>query len=580
MLHQSCIGRLEDCLLSEENRLILNPILNLIALELSEDDELRMIDIINGQPSIARIDLRFKDYRIKKMVYENFRTYPGNDYSVDFCKCDQETPCSLFLMGNNGTGKSTMYCALETLYLGYSTYAKKMCPGATDKYLTYAFRTRHDANDTGWGLNAEISDPNDAFMHVSQENKHPLGVASFFCSDYDVQELYDSGVSLYEWILKQMGYEELLKKHRKVDALYLQYKDRQSGLGRLTKEEYNAILKELLSIKSIKDILDEANEMQSEKAIREQLHKEKLSAKLFREYWMKLMADSQSVPDNMDPLLQITQNVNTVKEDIISKLQKLYKKIYDVIPKEDTSEKTLVTVIEKWIRDNSKFDNNRAETSEEISNNIQILENMQSFLDIFERTVVYDFVKTFRQGIENILEDFSDHNEKFQFENCELENIKSLCLKVKYTFGDESFTASPQEYLNAFRFKLFCLTLKLTVSFFWMKTHKTSCPVVIDDIFNASDFENSIKLEYYAHFIKEMYRNNVLSNEFQIPLQFILLTHDDIVFNSFKSSYEAPLLDEFGKNELYKDKFCLLSGRLMPVEELKTENVNNVYFKY
>lgn len=579
MLHPSCISRLEEYLLSKNGNNILSQIQNLIALDLSEDKELRMIDIDNGQRKATNVEVGFKDCRILTMVYKDFRTYPDNIYSVDFCTEDNASPCSLFLMGNNGTGKSTMYSALEILYLGYSTYANKMCPSNPDRYLTYAFGTNRGENRK-WELSIETVDGNGEQRKVSQEDKRPLSVSSFFCSDYDVQELYNSGGNLYEWILKQMGYGELLDKHRKIDQLKLDYQIRQSGGSRLTKEEYKAILKELLNIKSIDDTLEEVKMVQSEKSIYDLSQNKEFVAKMFTEYWDQLRAVPSSSTQEVDPLLQIAHNDNQSSDEIIKKLLSLYKKIYDVIPKEDIGEEKRISVIEKWIRDNTKFDNDRSETENQIAENILLLEKIQAFLDDFERNVVFEFITTFKQNIEKILEDFSDHNEKFEFEKCKLENIQSLTLNIKYTLGNESFTASPQEYLNAFRFKLFCLTLKLTVSFQWMKTHKTSCPIVIDDIFNASDFENSVRLEYYAHFVKRMYRDNVLSEGFQTDLQLILLTHDDIVFNSFKQSYEAPLLDDFSKNELCKDKFGLISGRLIPVEKLKANNVNNVYFKF
>ena len=54
--------------------------------------------------------------------------------------------------------------------------------------------------------------------------------------------------------------------------------------------------------------------------------------------------------------------------------------------------------------------------------------------------------------------------------------------------------------------------MKIAIAYDWMLREKKALPIVIDDIFNASDFENSIKLEYFAYNIKKLYDDEFLAS--------------------------------------------------------------------
>ena len=149
------------------------------------------------------------------------------------------------------------------------------------------------------------------------------------------------------------------------------------------------------------------------------------------------------------------------------------------------------------------------------------------------------------------------------------------------------FNTVPKEYFNTFRYKLFVQTMKMALAFNWMNETGIAAPIVIDDVFNASDFENSIKLESYIHFVKKIYRKICLDNDFQLHLQLIMLTHDDLVFNSVVNGYNKITTDN-EKAENLPDMFPFLQGRLFKLEELDIlfkkeieggQNLINVYLK-
>lgn len=83
-------------------------------------------------------------------------------------------------------------------------------------------------------------------------------------------------------------------------------------------------------------------------------------------------------------------------------------------------------------------------------------------------------------------------------------------------------------YFNTFHYKLFCTMVAISIAIASRKKTKINLPLILDDIFYASDFENRAKIE---KFIKKMF---TLFDQYtpDMPLQMILFTHDNIIFDS------------------------------------------------
>ncbi len=89
-------------------------------------------------------------------------------------------------------------------------------------------------------------------------------------------------------------------------------------------------------------------------------------------------------------------------------------------------------------------------------------------------------------------------------------------------------TVTPDMYFNTFRYKLFCLMVSLSLALATRKENKINLPLIIDDIFFASDFvsKNSFA-EFLQKVIQLFYKQTP-----DMPLQLILFTHDDMIFRS------------------------------------------------
>lgn len=158
---------------------------------------------------------------------------------------------------------------------------------------------------------------------------------------------------------------------------------------------------------------------------------------------------------------------------------------------------------------------------------------------------------------------FSNHGEEYTFNS--VDDIEHIKLEIHANLKSK-YVTTPHEYFNEFRFKLYCVAMKMAISFYWMLQHRISAPIVIDDVFNANDFENSIKLEQFAYFMKKAYNEHVLMKGFDRSLQLIMMTHDDLVLQSFKRGYTGLNYADIGTMTI--DQFPLVTGRLYRLEEI------------
>lgn len=87
---------------------------------------------------------------------------------------------------------------------------------------------------------------------------------------------------------------------------------------------------------------------------------------------------------------------------------------------------------------------------------------------------------------------------------------------------------SPSKYFNTFRFRLFCTMVSISVVIAARKKSGINLPLVLDDVFYASDYNSKTTFREFIRRILDLFRR--FNNE--MPLQFILFTHDELVFDS------------------------------------------------
>jgi hypothetical protein len=84
------------------------------------------------------------------------------------------------------------------------------------------------------------------------------------------------------------------------------------------------------------------------------------------------------------------------------------------------------------------------------------------------------------------------------------------------------------KYLNTFHFRLFSTMVGISIAIASRRNTQVNLPLVLDDVFYASDFENRTSVEGFLQQIFKAFKTYTPD----LPLQLILLTHDQLIFES------------------------------------------------
>lgn len=130
-----------------------------------------------------------------------------------------------------------------------------------------------------------------------------------------------------------------------------------------------------------------------------------------------------------------------------------------------------------------------------------------------------------------------------------------------------------RSYLNNFRFKFLTISLNIAIAFYYMQKSSICFPIVLDDVFNASDFRHrNAKVRDYIKTVFNIYYKK-FPNWPQLSL--ILFTQDEVVAEAvFKgicesnrinlSSNKVMLCKMFEQNKVSKDTdFVASNGEIL-----------------
>ena len=168
----ACIQRIESEITS--NKDIKNAIRRLY---LSDDLQSVTIKDLNLKVSKPSCAIKQNDMRNSRVIFNNYRSYPPlNDdsggYGADFRLNGK--PATAILIGQNGSGKSSLFSALETIYSGGCSYAKAQ---NVDEgvFLTYGFGRSDTSSSskekTKWNIRFYLSDNEKKEMKKRGKNK-------------------------------------------------------------------------------------------------------------------------------------------------------------------------------------------------------------------------------------------------------------------------------------------------------------------------------------------------------------------------------------------------------------------------
>lgn len=546
-----------------------------LRMKLDDDDVEDIVDI--------HVPVEFIDARVRSLKFKNFRAFPDDRYGISFVKKpnNDETICSLFLVGANSNGKSTVCDALEYAYTGDVASVHRLTDVDLKKFLTFGFEDGKVKKEDV-SLTLETAQEKEATTIKLTIQVEPKCTASLFCSDNDVEELERCKDQIDEYLLNQLGYGELPTLHERLTHIHetIDKDIENTNTSILSAADIRKIIDAYLAIHNEENEKKKVRNIRKEGAI-SNLIKEMRSKNVSipreienKERAKKIRKSFKRIPKGYfeDEWIMLINNIIIDEQNTIRKLEKRSSQIKLLQQKLTLFYEMLDTALNvkdgldgiydeynKAVRGYSGLVGGaiKSEDVEEWKQYSIKLDELGRLLNEEIVAITEGFCKDNKEYLTSTMNSFSPSSEQFILE------YSGGHAKAKiHSDLNGGFTGSPKAYYNTFRFKLYVIALKISLAFLYMRTRKIVVPIVIDDVFNATDFDNSIKLERFVYHIYKTYQRKVGSN---IPLQLIVLSHDEMVMTAFRKGARLMHEQEIALNaknpnlEVEKDFIC---GRL------------------
>lgn len=176
-----------------------------------------------------------RDLRISHLRVKGFRSVPSDEfYGIKFiCSsdqidlCDSVTPASLILLGVNGSGKTSLYSALEFLCLGKTAIAQKHRIKDDDlKKFYHNYCQSNSSFEIEVILNCESYLVRDIEKSKISNN---INLENFFCSESDIAIFECSGDDIEAYVLSQIGLSDAIDIIKLLDSFIQEINDREAA---------------------------------------------------------------------------------------------------------------------------------------------------------------------------------------------------------------------------------------------------------------------------------------------------------------------------------------------------------------
>jgi energy-coupling factor transporter ATP-binding protein EcfA2 len=238
--------------------------------------------------------------------------------------------------------------------------------------------------------------------------------------------------------------------------------------------------------------------------------------------------------------LSSTQNTVTPKQQII------------VLESEIKNHQTVINTNGQQIKNLEREIETLTKTIDTIAEIKQEAGDFAKLLDVEVNKLVASSFEPIKETIQTILYEYlKEENVELKIrldEKPSRDNPESIVTTIlaeiqrENTQTGELEIHSPSKYFNTFRFRLFCTMVNISVVIAARKNSGINLPLVLDDVFYASDYNSKTTFRQFILTILDIFRK--FNSE--MPLQLILFTHDELVFDS--------ALDAIGEFEISKQK--------------------------
>ena len=520
---------------------------------------------------------QFQDYRFQHVLIQNFRRYgawrDGRYYGIRMADIDRQPYTGLFLLGDNGIGKSSLFGALEywaTRKVGEAQYRK--------------------IEDEKWYIRHANTNPDIRVMTTTgetfdlDEHSFPLSldVHRFFISENSMMEAaafmpksVEGGANWFSFFCCILGLDQKLIElafSTDENSFYQQVSKSLEELKDLSQQATDLEREEQLINQHLVDFSFQltVRELAQLAVIRQKLSEKLLQweksfdlSRFFQEANDVDVTECIYVPAIHSYLEAYTDVMHEYSKWSTEKVQRLNSKddffTKEIIPEEEFKQK-LIRVVEVGVK---RLDN--------------LLGRKISLDDIYERKNKLKLFKTLKgknEDIDKLLHDFELFRNVLQQKAVNfIKSIVDLDLKhlIESNLKEGIFMSSKEKldiqideldshqiqidvngipvhkYFNTFRYRLFCLSLQVAINLKMMKAYNFNFPLVFDDVFYANDYKNKRQL---GNFFEVLYAqaSSILGADKE--LQVLFLTHDEQLIST-----------------LHKKKHSYHYGRILDIEE-------------
>lgn len=560
------------------------------------DKDILVADLASDNDAAFKTWIRTKranddinDFRIKKLLFSNFRkfeTHEGKPFLVSFVDRNQQIG-SLFMAGKNGSGKTSIFTALEYLLTpGHTSTILQRNIKDSDHFFSYG-------NKTDGIMSVEAILANDYKLACQLDSQQSL--VPFFCSDMDLQMIQKEN-DLQTVFMKNIGLdkiEDILKLLRitvnnlcvgteepEVHLMSDEASDKLPAdifyLGGVKDSVFSQMKKYLNLLahnKTLRDVYADgfiASAFDEEKLLKRisevekifDMAKELKPFEFYRVYELILLRYKnvkkfleEGNDFEADELYSKLMPIETFAKDVSEYMNYLYQKFQNQNldrNKERRRKVALDTIMDfdrkrlEWERRNLLKKN-----SDLLKSYPERVANLQKLLDELKKLYLEDKNRLIDASsflIVELLNQFTKldkTNDKEEWLDI-IEDQGKLVAVIKNdrVFGVDNYS-TPAKYYNSFRYKLYCISIKVVMAYMTMKVNQMNAPLIFDDVFTASDFDNTINITKFFEILFKVFENFGLGTRNE--LQIILFTHDEVVMNSLSDIIDV--LDEEANDE-------------------------------
>ena len=514
------------------------------------------------------------DFRFKYLLLHNYRKYgqPKDEnsyYGLSFCKKSKgdstEVPQSVFVLGNNGLGKSSLFDAMEQVCTGKISEASYRGISDLNWYVNRKQGIMPDVKlFTFYGDSVLENGTNLPFNNVG------IDAHSFFFSENSIYELSrfmqtDGNSGDVDWVpcfCYALGLEDLMNFakdstgfcqaliDRVNEAVAMISEDPQKqreNLKRFIRDtSVELIDSDFKKVGEFRDVLGDIKDNISGYDIGELLHiidknmpkdlTQLYSMNRFKERFKKISENYQLIKNQGSgankPMVGRKRvrteslDADEIRFELITIIEDLHSSLETTMELKNTKELPLDRIIhetQSYLLTQKALEHAKeADFFKKLPDRLLTFQkNLKQHLkDQFE--IIFD--ESFRKIIKKTFVPFMSNGEKLDFKQVD-HGVVADDFGMKVTVNG----IPVNKYFNTFRFRLFCLSLMAAFNLKMMKEMKFHFPFVFDDIFYANDYRNKNELSVFFDVLAE---NAAALLKNKDAVQVIFFTHDEQIVNT------------------------------------------------